>query len=83
MACGLHRLGHGRPLGRPERGQRMNGECSFYTTSGMIQRHVSANALLDHYNENGRVYELREHPEGYREMWHKGQNRKIGEFRAE
>lgn len=59
----------------------MKNQVSLYTVSGLVQKHTSIEAMLAHYNEGGRVYELRTTPEGVIQLWHKGWNRLIGEFR--
>ena len=49
----------------------MKTETILKTTSGMIQNYSSETALVEHYNRNGKLYEVKDGANG-RELWHKG-----------
>ena len=46
-------------------------ETILKTTTGLVQYFESEDALLQHYNRSGRVYEIRPTEAG-RVLWHKG-----------
>lgn len=50
------------------------------TVSGINQYHDSVDNMLGHYNRNGKTHEVRTRDDGTNELWHKGHNRKVGEF---
>lgn len=52
----------------------------LYTVNGMVQKHDSVDAMLQHYNRNGKWYELKRNGE-FTELWHKGDKRKVGLFK--
>ena len=43
----------------------------------MVQYFESESALVEHYNRNGRLYEIKNGAKG-RELWHKGHNTLAG-----
>lgn len=47
------------------------------TASGLVQYHNSTAEMLQHYNKDGALYELRTNGKSV-ELWHKGHNRFIG-----
>lgn len=57
-----------------------SGRVRFNTTFGSSQYHTSPQAMLDHYNRDGKSFELRKSDSGATEMYHKGQKRVVGQF---
>ena len=49
----------------------MKTETILKTTSGLIQHFASETTLVEYYNRNGKLYEVKDGVNG-RELWHKG-----------
>lgn len=59
-----------------------SSEIALYCASGIIQHSESVEAMLAEYNRNGRFYEIRADEKGRKILWHKGQRRNCGVFKA-
>ena len=56
-------------------------EVALHCISGLIQYASSMESMLDIYNENGKLYEIRKDSEGNDILWHKGHKRAAGIFK--
>ena len=56
-------------------------EVALYCVSGIIQYASSTESMLNIYNENGKLYEIRKDKNGNDILWHKGHKHIVGTFK--